>query len=314
MSYNFESQINSMCSSDSFVIERLNQLRILHLSGDQAEAFLQGQVTCDVTKLDENCWSWGAQCDPKGKMIGAFKLCRKANDFYLITPASLVEEQLMQFKKYAIFHQVNFAVLPLAPLGLTGKALADWQQENCTKAHAEATVMHHPNWIGVQYDADRMLMIQKDQTEWAHEAIEKPNSIWQAQDIMQALPFFEKQHLGQFVPQMLNLQALNAISLTKGCYIGQETIARMTYRGGNKRSLYILVGQSAQPHTMGDAIEVQLEKGWKKAGEVIQIAAENQFVMLTTVMQHHLDESSVFRFQSEEDSQLQIQSLPYLLT
>ena len=78
--------------------------------------------------------------------------------------------------------------------------------------------------------------------------------------------FWVRKRKNEFIPQALNLQAIEqAISFTKGCYIGQETVARAKYRGANKRGMYVLSGETLL-HEIGSEIEMQLETAWRKTG------------------------------------------------
>ena len=84
-------------------------------------------------------------------------------------------------------------------------------------------------------------------------------------DIQAGLPSLSAETQNEFIPQALNLQAIEqAISFTKGCYIGQETVARAKYRGANKRAMYVLSGETTVTPKIGSEIEMQLETAWRK--------------------------------------------------
>ncbi len=95
------------------------------------------------------------------------------------------------------------------------------------------------------------------------------NKVWQLLEIAEGFPAMSEVAVDQYVPQMLNLQAIHGISFTKGCYLGQETVARMQYLGKNKRALYYLTGNASNSIEAGSIIEMQLGENWRKAGDVI---------------------------------------------
>ena len=115
----------------------------------------------------------------------------------------------------------------------------------------------------------------------------------------------------EFIPQALNLQAIEqAISFTKGCYIGQETVARAKYRGANKRAMYVLSGETTVIPKIGSEIEMQLETAWRKTGTIVSAVNFDGVLWLQVVMNNDLEEGTHFRL-PEDGSVLKIEPLPY---
>ncbi len=280
----------------------LKHLGLIKVTGTQAVDFLQGQFTCDVVNLDQNTWCWGAHCDAKGKMISCFRLFKQADKIFLLLPQSLIRLQIEHLKKYAVFHQVNIEACDIELRGICGTDASAWLIQHYDITGETLSLGEH---YAILHAQDRAIII--DFSASLPEVEYNLNTqIWQGLEILNGYPLFEAAHQGQFVPQMLNLDTLGGICLTKGCYIGQETIARMTYRGGNKRALYVLTGQSQHTHTIGDSIEMQLEKGYRKAGEVLQIFQNQHLCLLTAVMRNDVEHNMKFRFAHEDASELGI--------
>jgi hypothetical protein len=120
-------------------------------------------------------------------------------------------------------------------------------------------------------------------------------------------------HRAQFVPQMCNLQALNGISFTKGCYMGQETVARMKYRGGNKRALYILQGQATVAVTPESTLELALEESFRPQGTILEAVQIDGQLLLTAVLPNDTADDAVFRIAEDPQSQLTLVARPYSL-
>jgi folate-binding protein YgfZ len=139
-------------------------------------------------------------------------------------------------------------------------------------------------------------------------------SIWQLIEICEGVPLLSASSIGEFVPQMLNVQAIHGISFTKGCYLGQETVARMQYLGKNKRALFALIG-SAETVAADMVIEKQLGEQWKRAG-IIQnsYTADNETVYIQAVLTNDIEADAVLRLKDQPNSQFSIQPLPYSLT
>ncbi len=113
---------------------------------------------------------------------------------------------------------------------------------------------------------------------------------------------------------MLNLQALDGISFTKGCYMGQETVARAKYRGANNRALFVLSGTATTPVASGDTLEIQLGDNWRRSGMVLNAWQQDGELWLTAVLPKDTEADARFRLKQEEGSSLSLQPLPYPLT
>ena len=134
---------------------------------------------------------------------------------------------------------------------------------------------------------------------------------WLCADIQEGLPSLSAETQNEFIPQALNLQAIEqAISFTKGCYIGQETVARAKYRGANKRAMYVLSGETTVTPKIGSEIEMQLETAWRKTGTIVSAVNFDGVLWLQVVMNNDLEEGTHFRL-PEDGTVLKIEPLPY---
>ena len=134
---------------------------------------------------------------------------------------------------------------------------------------------------------------------------------WLCADIQAGLPSLSAETQNEFIPQALNLQAIEqAISFTKGCYIGQETVARAKYRGANKRAMYVLSGETTVTPKIGSEIEMQLETAWRKTGTIVSAVNFDGVLWLHVVMNNDLEEGTHFRL-PEDGTVLKIEPLPY---
>lgn len=95
--------------------------------------------------------------------------------------------------------------------------------------------------------------------------------------------------------------------------MGQETIARMKYRGGNKRALYILRGHTELQISLESALEIEMEDGFRRGGQIIEFVQRGNQVLLTAVLANDTENTAKLRFADDEQSSLHIQALPYSL-
>ena len=140
------------------------------------------------------------------------------------------------------------------------------------------------------------------------------DALWQQAAILAGEPQLSSDAIGEYVPQMVNLQAIGGISFKKGCYTGQETVARMKYLGKNKRAMYIVSGQS---ESMLDEpeLEVQLGENWRRAGKLIAQSFDEKTKILTglVVLPNDTETTQVLRAKHAPQVELNILPLPYSL-
>lgn len=272
---------------------RLDQYRLIEISGADSEKYLQGQLTCDVAKLAVGAHTLTCHCDPKGKISALFRLYRATDtQFFAIMPTDLLPEALTQLKKYAVFSKVTFNECEQPLFATNCRDIAQQVEENST-----------------------VLAVDERFIAW--------NVAWQADDaaslndyadILAGYPLLYKANQFEHIPQAVNLQMLEqAISFTKGCYIGQETVARAKYRGANKRAMFNLVGDCERDEielAIGGAVELQLGENWKQTGTILSGVLLNGKLWLQVVLNKEIDAESRFRY---DGIALSLSPLPYAI-
>ena len=224
---------------------------LLRIGGSDAKKFLQGQLTCDVEKVDINTSILGAHCNAKGRVLSLFRLFRRDSNYYLLMPEDVIDAALAALKKYAIFSKVMLQLLQPRCYGLL---TAEHATHLPTQDHK---VQHHENitYIRISDREPRYLLIDFAGNMGAT-GIE--STAWHLRDIIAGIPRLHPQTIGEFLPHYLNLPALGAISFTKGCYTGQEIIARMQHRGKLKQHLqlrYLYTNKNIPPGSRCRATE-----------------------------------------------------------
>ncbi|WP_421262496.1 tRNA-modifying protein YgfZ [Aeromonas jandaei] len=285
----------------------LTKIAITRLSGQDRVKYLQGQVTCDVNALQPGQSTLGGHCDPKGKLWSDFRLLCLEESLLLLTTPSVLERQLPELKKFAVFSKVEIAADERHATGLAGKGTDAWVAAQFGLEQSGLIA----GGMAVKIEQDRWLLVSSEQADALPAGDE---SLWWGLEIKAGLPHMEAVHQGEFIPQMLNLQALDGICFNKGCYMGQETVARAKYRGANNRALFLLAGRASEPVNAGDTLEIQLGDNWRRSGMVLNAWQHQGQVWLTAVLPKDTEADARFRLKQEESSQLTLQPLPYELT
>ncbi|WP_413700765.1 tRNA-modifying protein YgfZ [Psychromonas sp. KJ10-10] len=239
-------------------------------------------------------------------------------------PSSVSKRQLPELQKYAAFSKVEIKKeTEYKAFGLAGSLSSQYiaEEVDIATTHDESRLLESGTIIIKQpYPSLRYLVIMKN--EIAEEVLEDlknraeifDDSLWNAMNVASGVGFIEEQTCATFIPQMLNLQALGGISFTKGCYIGQETVARAKYRGANKRALFILTGRATQAPKPGDTIQVLMNNNWKRAGTVISGCQYGDgHIEVLAVLPNDSSAEDVYQVQEIENSTLYYAPLPYSL-
>ena len=294
---------------------------VLDVSGPDSERFLQGQLTCDVKQLGANQSTLGARCNPKGRMQSSFRLLRnQADGYWLSLDRGLVAAQMADLGKYAAFFKTTLQDISShwLRLALWGEEVSDalatcalqWPQ------HTHA-VSRQPGALVVRLgDNSAEIWLEADQAMPQVEALlrhARPAHLnqWQLAQIRAGVGQVSSATFEHFIPQMLNLQALGGVSFRKGCYTGQEIVARMQYLGKLKRRMYrlLLAGNQCPPA----GADIVLRDSGRSVGEVVVAARSAKMVEILAVVQTDAAQSDTLSLADSDGPLLSLGDLPYNL-
>lgn len=240
---------------------KLPNWSVIKISGLEVENFLQGQLTCDVNTVSEGQASLASLCNHQGRVQAVFLLFKKNNDFYALLPSSISEHFINHLNKFAVFSKtllmdVTASYSLIAFLGdeveiliesyfpnLPSQAYQVITENDFTLCKLPGVTSCYLAWGPVEQE-NRFVNLASE------------NLLWQVTSILSAWPFIDDQTMSAVTPHMLNLHNLNAISFNKGCYVGQEIVARTHYLGKAKRQLYLLTFENNSPINSGDLVTV----------------------------------------------------------
>lgn len=302
------------------MVTPLAESGLLRVSGAKWREFLQGQLTCNVLDVTAEQAVAGASCTAKGRMLANFLLLTDptAESAWLRLPAEQIEPLRNALGKYAVFSRVTLEPEPdwvgIGILCDDPASLAPWAQPlpgtalGC--AHGEESILVRLDPEGRRFEL------------WLPEA--RAHSAWE--QLRQQLPAASPESwclldiragYGQvrggtrelFLPQMLNLDLLGAVSFRKGCYTGQEVVARLHYRGKSKRRMHRLAGSGEAP-APGDAIHNEAGQNRGEIVEAVTVDAEG-FEALAVLTEGKLDDPLCL---ANNGVALRLLSLPYAIT
>ena len=300
----------------------LDDWALATISGPDSEKYLQGQITADVSHLTD-AQHLLAHCDAKGKMWSNLRVFRREGGFAWIERRSLRDAQLTELKKYAVFSKVTIAANDdLVLLGVAGfQARAALAPLFAALPDAATPVVSEgaTSLLWFEHPGERFLLVTDVDTAnrvtdaLRGEAQFNNSQQWLALNIEAGLPVIDSANSGQFIPQATNLQALGGISFKKGCYTGQEMVARAKFRGANKRALWTLSGTASRVPEAGEDLELKMGDNWRRTGTVLAaVQLDDGSLMVQVVMNNDMEPDSVFRVRDDAGS-LSIKPLPYSL-
>ena len=217
--------------------------------GDDTSDFLQGQLTNDIRDVSELHSQLSAYCTPKGRMLANFRIFKRENTFYLRLPRTQLENTLKRLKMFILMAKVTMEDNSdsLVHIGVSGPTAEEHLAEAISQLPKQVDDVSQSQGYTVirlagphpRFEIYSELEPMKEL--WAHldvHAAPVGAGPWEMLDIQAGIPTIYPETSEAFVPQMTNMQVINGVSFQKGCYTGQEVVARMQYLGKLKRRMY----------------------------------------------------------------------------
>lgn len=313
-------ELDKLCAFPELVIDTLSEWSLTRVSGADRQSYLQGQFTAEINALATGSSTLSGHCDPSGKLWSVLRVINAGEWLWLLQPASAASVELAELKKYSVFSKATIdAEADYQPVAVIGKKAEAFIKETYGAAIAnqgglldDGYCYRYPN------QSMRYLLIiptaSTAQLQQTDPQVSDINKLWEGLNIVAGLGQISEATSHQFIPQALNLQHLDAISFTKGCYTGQETVARAKYRGTNKRATLRFVGKSEHEVAAGTDLEMQLGEHWRRCGTILQCFRQNDdYTEVLAVVRNDSEADSPYRLAGQEQSQLTLAHLPYSL-
>ncbi len=297
---------------DKNLICQLDHLSVIKISGKDASQFLHGQFTNDVESLTEQEFHLNGYCDPKGRLLALFYLIRFADHYQMIIASSIQENVLKRLKMYVLMADVEFAATRQTCNGL----VCDKQSISALfpdiNMSTQQVVCIGDDFLTPLADGKRYLYISQSDNANQFELTHCDNSVWRLLDIQYGLPTLVEKTQGCFVPQMMNLDLVNGLSFSKGCYPGQEVVARMHHLGKLKRRMIRIAIQCEETPLSGDGIYSIGSTNNESVGKIVTAlpTGDNQYQALAVMLIKHIGDSDLY-LDDGIDTTIQFLELPY---
>jgi len=259
----------------------LSEFGLIRFTGEDAQTFLQGQLSSDIRQINEQAIQYSSHSSAKGRMLGSFLLFRDGSDYLMQLSADLRTPLHKRLSMYILRSKVRATPDDHALLGITGpqagelihSALGiDVDAGSCRKTGELIVLCLSEQRFEIVAPPAHAADIQHKLL--AAGGINGDANAWRMAEIRAGIGWITQATQEEFVAQMTNLDLLQGISFNKGCYTGQEIIARTQYLGKLKRRLY-RVSVNTDIVNAGDAIFSPEMQGQASGRVVLAAQAEN---------------------------------------
>ncbi|PXX14668.1 hypothetical protein C8R27_11422 [Nitrosomonas ureae] len=302
------------------IMTDLSHRGLIQFSGDDAKNFLQSQLSCDIREISSEIAQYGGYCTSKGRILASFLLWQKNQSVIMQLPASLVASTIKRLSLYILRSKVQLTDISNAwiRIGVAGPNISVLTAEFCKSANnsdpvidKEISMLHVAN--------NRMEVITSIENAPAVWERLKQNAspvgaaCWDWLDIQSGIPVILPETQEAFLPQMINLDAIGGVSFKKGCYPGQEIVARTQYLGKLKRRMFLVHLTTTETIKAGDAL-YSADMVDQSCGNIVNIAPSpcGGYDALAVIQQSSVNTCNI-HWQSLQGPTLKIKSLPYTL-
>ncbi len=299
----------------------LSHFGLIQVEGEDALQFLQGQMTNDMREVTDEHSNLSGWCTAKGRLMASFRVFRLGGDYYLQTPQEHIASLLKRLRMYVLRSKVTItdASDQLARFGLTGECAESLLKAQFTTVPASQNGAMEINDLVVirmpgptpRYEiigpATNLIKLWED---FESKATRMSSSFWALQEIRAGIPSVFPETIEAFVPQMLNMQLIDGVSFTKGCYTGQEVVARMQYLGKLKRRMYLAHVECDAAPLPGDELFAAGSTSGQGTGKVVDAQASgNGYDLLAVIEIDSAENQAVYL--GANGPQITLAKLPY---
>lgn len=313
-------QAELVTARDGTVLCDLSQFGTIKVTGEEAQKFLQNLLSNDINTVNNKTAQLSSFNSPKGRMVASLLIWQQGTDYYLQLPRSLTTAMHKKLSMYVLSSKVKVsdASDEVICLGLSGKNAA-------TIILQKLNVSLEQDWSVAQFDNGSVLRLAENRFQinasipeatklWVDlgkDAKAAGSPCWDWLTVRAGIPVITPATQEQFVLQMTNLDILGGVSFKKGCYPGQEIVARTHYLGKQKRRMYLAHIESATAPVAGNELFSE-DMPAQACGMVMNasIAPDGGFDLLG-VMQISSHESQHVNLNSAQGEKLHFLPLPY---
>ena len=284
--FDLDDAVNNQKAENVDIICDLSPFSVIVIAGDDAVNFMQGQFTNDVNAVDGENSQLSAICNNKGRMIANFRLFKHQNNYFLSLKNDLVEATIEHLQNYVLRAHVAIQDVSdqLIQIGVSGDHATELLSAFIENINPKVdSVSFNEDYIAIRVASldnnekpryEVFCSVEHAMALW--EEVSKraevvSSSSWEFLNIQAGIPIIDANNSEEFVPQMANMELINGVSFTKGCFTGQEIVARMHYLGKLKKRCYkINIDTDKKPET-GDKLFAENARAGQNTGAIINV-------------------------------------------
>lgn len=313
-----------VAARDANVVVDLTHLAFLRVSGADRITFLNGQLTNDIRHVDAAHSQLSAWCSPKGRTLALFRAMELDQSYLLQLPAALRDDVIKRLRIYVLRAKVAIESVDDTPVhfGAAGPEVAMKLQDAFGEVPDEANGVRTGGGltcVRLHGTRPRFEIVGAPDTacalwtELTTGATRAGAGTWDWLDILAGIPTVLPQTSDAFVPQMANLDLIDAISFDKGCYTGQEIVARIRYRGRAKQRMYRAHVSGVDTPQPGDSIYTSNLPDQSAGTVLLAAASPNSGHELLAIIHSDSIARGDLRLHDTDGTALAIEPLPYSL-
>lgn len=311
-------------SDNGLVISDLSHFSLIKASGEDAVTFLQGQLTNNIEQVTNESSQLSGYCNQKGRLLATFRIFRHQEELYLLLPEELYEDTFKRLKMYIMRSKVTFdnCSVDYVSIGLSGPSASEKLQEQLKNIPVNTDDVTHVNDLsiiklsGTQPRYQITGPVDQIITLWQNldvNAAPVGQDVWNLLEIQAGIPTIYQPTVESFVPQMINYELINGVSFKKGCYTGQEIVARMHYLGKLKRRMYRIHIDTNEPVLPGTPLFSPDSSSGQGTGNIVMSvpASSNKGCEALAVIQMSEVENNNLRLSDKDGALISILEIPY---
>lgn len=309
------------------VLIDLSHLGLIHFSGEDTQNFLQGQLSCDVAAIHHNTASYGGYCSPKGRLLANFLIWHSniETGYLMQLPAEQVNSLIKRFRMFVLRAKVALrdSSNDFVRIGIAGRNARKLLQDSLidttlsleplsvSNSATLQIVCHSEHRFEIIAPLGHAIALWEQLSKHSHLA---GAACWDWLEISEGIPTIHAITQEQFIPQMINLDAIGGVSFKKGCYPGQEIVARTQYLGKLKRRMYRAHINSPAVVMAGDNL-FSSDMQNQSCGTVVNAApSPDGGVDILAVIQISSVEANTVYWKAPDGLPLTMHPLPYKIT
>jgi hypothetical protein len=306
------------------IICDLSHYGLISADGNDAEAFLQGQLTNDLKQVDSTHSQLSSYCNPKGRMLANFRIFKRNDTLYLAMPGELLDATLNRLNMYVMRSKVSLQNSgDLISIGFSGNRAEELLAAITGSVPKDIDTVTQQNGYtiirvaGIEPRFEIYGSVADIKKLWQKldlNASPVGCNIWELLNIRSGIPVIVADTSEAFIPQMTNMELINGVNFKKGCYTGQEIVARMHYLGKLKKRMYHIKINTDKKPSPGDSLFAKDSKGGSGTGTIVsaQQSPDGGYEALA-VIQITDAENQPLRLYDADGPEIEILELPYSL-